>query len=84
MQGVVGRHDLSACAGVPWRLSGGATLVIAFLVIAVFGRPAHAETLEQALSDAYLINPVLNAERARLRATDEQVAVAKSGLASVH
>jgi outer membrane protein len=32
------------------------------------------------LSDAYLINPVLNAERARLRATDEQVALAKSGL----
>ena len=30
--------------------------------------------------DAYLINPVLNAERARLRATDEQVALAKSGL----
>ena len=46
----------------------------------MFGRPAHAETLEEALSDAYLINPVLNAERARLRATDEQVAVAKSGL----
>jgi outer membrane protein len=32
------------------------------------------------LSNAYLINPVLNSERARLRATDEQVAVAKSGL----
>jgi outer membrane protein len=32
------------------------------------------------LADAYLINPVLNAERARLRATDEQVALAKSGL----
>ena len=80
MQGVLGRHDVSACAGMSWRLSGGAALVIAFLVIAVFGRPAHAETLEQALSDAYLINPVLNAERARLRATDEQVALAKSGL----
>ena len=71
---------MSACAGGSWRLSGGAALVIAFLVIAVFGRQAHAETLEQALSDAYLINPVLNAERARLRATDEQVALAKSGL----
>ena len=32
------------------------------------------------MADAYLINPVLNAERARLRATDEQVALAKSGL----
>jgi outer membrane protein len=38
------------------------------------------ETLTKALSSAYLINPALNAERARLRATDEQVAVAKSGL----
>lgn len=42
--------------------------------------PAYAESLEQALSDAYLLNPVLNAERARLRAIDEQVAVAKAGL----
>jgi outer membrane protein len=63
-----------------WRLRGAAALVSAFLVITAFGRPASAETLEQALTDAYLINPVLNAERARLRATDEQVALAKSGL----
>ena len=80
MQGVVGRRDRSACAGVSWRLSGGAAVVIAFLVAVVLGRPAYAETLEQALANAYLINPVLNAERARLRATDEQVALAKSGL----
>ncbi len=79
MQDVVGRHDKSACAAVSWRLRGGAALVIAFLVVSVFGRPANAETLEEALADAYLINPVLNAERARLRAIDEQVAVAKSG-----
>jgi outer membrane protein len=65
---------------VSWRLRGGAALVIAFLVVTVFSRPASAETLEEALADAYLINPVLNAERARLRATDEQVALAKSGL----
>ena len=79
MRGVVSRHDLWSCA-TTWRLSGGAILVIAFLVVTVFGRPASAETIEQALADAYLINPVLNAERARLRATDEQVALAKSGL----
>jgi outer membrane protein len=71
---------MSSCAGMSWRLRGGAALVCAFLVVTAFGRPASAETLEQALSDAYLINPVLNAERARLRATDEQVALAKSGL----
>ncbi|MEX1060719.1 MAG: TolC family outer membrane protein [Methyloceanibacter sp.] len=80
MRGVVGRHDMSSCAAMSWRLRGGAALVIAFLVVTAFGRPASAETLEQALADAYLINPVLNAERARLRATDEQVALAKSGL----
>ena len=79
MRGVVSRHDLWSCA-TSWRLSGGAVLAIAFLVVTVFGRPASAETIEQALVDAYLINPVLNAERARLRATDEQVALAKSGL----
>jgi outer membrane protein len=45
-----------------------------------FAGPAAAETLDEALANAYLINPLLNAERARLRATDEQVAVAKSGL----
>ncbi|HET9936088.1 MAG TPA: TolC family outer membrane protein [Methyloceanibacter sp.] len=32
------------------------------------------------MADTYLINPVLNAERARLRAIDEEVAFAKSGL----
>jgi outer membrane protein len=77
---VVGRHDRSSCAIVSSQLRGGAALVLALLAIAAFGRPASAETLEQALSDAYLVNPVLNAERARLRATDEQVALAKSGL----
>src|SRR5581483_10923164 len=80
VRGVIGRHQRSACAGVSWRLSGGAAVVIACLVAVFLGRPASAETLEQALADAYLINPVLNAERARLRATDEQVALAKSGL----
>jgi outer membrane protein len=71
---------MSSCAGMSWRLPVGAAFVSAFLVIAACGRPACAETLEQALTDAYLINPVLNAERARLRATDEQVALAKAGL----
>ena len=71
---------MSSCAGMSWRLRGGAAFVSAFLVITAFGRPACAETLEQALTDAYLINPVLNAARARLRAIDEQVALAKAGL----
>ncbi len=50
------------------------------LAAALLCGPAQAETLEQALADAYLVNPVLNAERARFRAIDEQVALAKSGL----
>jgi outer membrane protein len=80
LQRFFGRNDMSSCAGMSWRLRGGAALLCAFLVAAACGRSACAETLEQALTDAYLVNPVLNAERARLRATDEQVALAKSGL----
>ncbi len=40
---------------------------------------AHAETLRSALSQAYMNNPDIAAERARLRATDESVAKAKAG-----
>jgi outer membrane protein len=80
VQGVVSRHDMSCCAARSLLRCGGAVLVFAFLVLSSFGRPASAETIEEALADAYLINPVLNAERARLRAIDEQVAFAKSGL----
>ena len=40
---------------------------------------AKAETLAEALAAAYLFNPTLKAARAQLRATDEEVAVAKSG-----
>jgi len=63
-------------------LRGGAAAAIACLAIgAIFcARPVAAETLQEALANAYLINPVLNSERARLRATDEQVPVAISGL----
>lgn len=39
---------------------------------------AHAQTLEEALSSAYLNNPTLAAERAALRATDERVPQALS------
>ncbi len=40
---------------------------------------AEAESLPQALSSAYRYNPRIDAERARLRATDEQVPQALSG-----
>ncbi|MGD9502213.1 MAG: TolC family outer membrane protein [Methyloceanibacter sp.] len=74
------RHALSCCAARSLLRCGGAVLVFAFLVLGIFGRPAYAETIEEALADAYLVNPVLNAERARVRAIDEQVSFAKSGL----
>jgi outer membrane protein len=44
---------------------------------------AGAETLNQALASAYQYNPQLDAERARLRATDEEVTRARSGFRPV-
>ena len=41
--------------------------------------PLHAETLKEALTAAYLYNPTLKAARAQLRATDNNVSLAKSG-----
>ncbi len=57
--------------------SGGVCVWIS-LVVAVYV-PAHAESLRDALISAYQSNPGLDAERARLRATDEDVPRAKSG-----
>ena len=79
MTGVQSRHPKS-CAEGSWRRGGAAAIACLALGVVFCARPAAAETLIEALSNAYLINPVLNAERANLRATDEQVAVAKSGL----
>ena len=45
---------------------------------AVLGGQAHGQTLNQALAAAYANSPVLRAERAGLRATDEQVPQALS------
>ena len=80
MIGVLSRHDTS-CAESSWLRGGVATAVCLFIVVALCARPVSAETLDEALANAYLINPALNSERARLRATDEQVAIAKSGYA---
>lgn len=54
-----------------------AATVGAFAVCAPLS--AHAETLNDALASAYQYNPQLDAERARLRATDEEVTRARSG-----
>jgi outer membrane protein len=47
--------------------------------LCMFGAPAVAQTLTEALSYAYNNNPQLLAQRALLRATDEQVPQALSG-----
>ena len=51
--------------------------VISIMVVGV--QPVSAETIYQAMAKAYENNPDLNAARAGLRATDEGVALAKSG-----
>ena len=60
------------------RMRGALVSITAMVVSAAFGS-AHAESLRDALAYAYLYNPTLKAARAQLRATDEQVAQAKSG-----
>jgi len=49
------------------------------LFLSVPCQTARAETLQEALAAAYLFNPTLKSARAQLRATDEDVARAKSG-----
>lgn len=62
--------------GPAWATAAAAIVAVAWPC----GLPqAHAETLRQALAATYRYNPRLDAERARLRATDEEVPRAKSG-----
>lgn len=58
------------------RLSFSAAIVLCAVLAPA---PVLAETLYQAMAKAYENNPDLNAARAGLRATDEGVAIAKSG-----
>jgi outer membrane protein len=54
-------------------------LLATFVAEAGWTVPAQAETLNQALASAYKVNPRLDAARATLRATDEEVPRAISG-----
>ena len=45
----------------------------------LFAPAAHGESLKEALASAYIANPQIKAQRAQLRATDEEVSRAKSG-----
>ncbi|HVV91962.1 MAG TPA: TolC family outer membrane protein [Hyphomicrobiales bacterium] len=56
------------------------TGLAAALVLALGVAGAHAQTLEQALSQTYGSSPTLNAQRAAVRATDENVPTARAGL----
>ncbi len=51
----------------------------AFIVLFLGYGSVQAETLREALTAAYLFNPTLKAARSQLRATDNQVSIAKSG-----
>lgn len=54
------------------RTASSVVTTLALALLALPG-PAHAETLKQALTGAYKYNPRLDADRARQRATDEEV-----------
>jgi outer membrane protein len=57
---------------------GGAAAAV-LILLQIAATPAHADTMEAALLRAYQNNPQLNAQRATVRATDENVSQALSG-----
>ncbi len=63
------------CRRAHWLLGVGLAAMLVGSGIA----PVAAETLQDTLAAAYKYNPQLDAERARLRALDEEVANANSG-----
>src|SRR6266550_1702130 len=65
------RLHRSTGSGRPRQMAGMGPL--AGFVVAVTAVSAHAQTLTDALAEAYNTNPQLLAQRALLRATDEQV-----------
>jgi outer membrane protein len=72
------RRDRIGRAGKAWR--GGASMAALAAVWAVGSAPpATAESLRDALTATYQTNPKLDAERAKLRAVDEDVSRAESG-----
>src|ERR1700732_860446 len=77
---VVRRHvesDKSGMHGV--TVLGGTVTAVLLLIIQMAATPACADTMEAALLRAYQNNPQLNAQRASVRAIDENVPQALSG-----
>jgi outer membrane protein len=62
-----------------WRVKSAATLAIVVVGSAVPSAVAIADSLESALAHTYANNPQINAQRALVRATDENVAQALAG-----
>ena len=54
-------------------------LISTLFLSSILASPVSAQTVFEALSDAYNTNPTLQGQRAYLRAIDENVAIAKSG-----
>ena len=52
--------------------------LIALALSSAMASPAHADTLQEALTQAYINNPTLMAARANLRATDAQVEIERA------
>src|SRR5262249_17242111 len=69
------RQPGASASSLGWRRVGLGALFLIFLADAA---PSLAQTLTQALAEAYNTNPQLLAQRALLRATDEQVPQALS------
>ena len=73
-----GRSSANNQALVAWRCSASVAALALVCAIAPFDG-ASAESIRDAMASAYQSNPRLDAERARLRATDEEVSRAESG-----
>src|SRR6187431_3427881 len=70
MIGLLGMRGVKAFAGAA---------ASALLLVCMGPTPALADTIEAALVRAYQTNPQLNAQRAQVRSTDENVPQALSG-----
>lgn len=71
----------SKSSGLRWGVAFSvASAVASTVALTASGQSARAESLMDALAAAYVNNPQLGAERARLRATDEGVPQALSGM----
>lgn len=54
-------------------------IAVSAVIMGMSSGSARSESLQEAISSAYLFNPTLKAARAQLRSTDEGVPLAKSG-----